>query len=225
MLQLDSVETPSDYKAPLRYRWLTPAYDAAISLLTRESRWRSELIHQIRPAPADRIVDVGCGTGSLAVSLARVGSFSDFLGIDPDAEAIALARRKAAKSSAPLRFVVGRFDAKSILQTIQPNKIVSSLVLHQTPLEEKRRLIQEMFAALPARGELHIADYGLQRTKLARLLFRVTVQALDGVEDTEPNAKGVILDLLNEAGFIRPRERIVIPTLTGTISLYRGIKS
>lgn len=213
-----------NYKAPLRYRWLTPLYDTAIRLLTREAAWRNELVHQISPAPADRIVDVGCGTGSLALALARAETFAEYLGIDPDAEAVARARNKTAQSPVTLRFVVGSFDAGSTLKIIQPNKVISSLVLHQVSLEEKRRLIQEMFASLPAHGEVHIADYGLQRTRISRLLFRVTVQALDGVEDTAPNAKGVILELLNKAGFMHPRERKIIPTLTGTISIYHAIK-
>ena len=81
-----------------------------------------------------------------------------------------------------------------------------------------------MFAALPAGGELHIADYGLQRTRLMRAAFSI-VQRVDGYEDTQPNADGVLPILMQEAGFARVEETRVIPTVTGSISLYRAIRA
>ena len=69
------------------------------------------------------------------------------------------------------------------------NKIVSSLVFHQVPLEEKEAGLAAIRAALVPGGELHVADYGLQRTRWMRKLFRI-VQAGDGYDNTEPNAAG-----------------------------------
>jgi len=43
-------------------------------------------------------------------------------------------------------------------------------------------------AALGRGGELHIGDYGLQRTWLMRMLFRI-VQRVDGYENTQPSAE------------------------------------
>jgi hypothetical protein len=68
-------------------------------------------------------------------------------------------------------------------------------------------------------GRLLIADYGRQRTLLMRLLFR-QVQMLDGFDNTEPNAKGVLPELIREAGFTPPDEKCVVPTPTGSISIY-----
>ena len=78
-----------------------------------------------------------------------------------------------------------------------------------------------MRAALVADGELHVADYGLQRTALMRKLFRI-VQKGDGYENTEPNARGVLPGLMQDAGFRDVEETAVIPTPTGSISLYRA---
>ena len=82
-----------------------------------------------------------------------------------------------------------------------------------------------MYAELAPHGEVHIADYGLQRTPLMRALFTATVQNLDGREDTEPNAQGILPVLMRTAGFVGVEETLVIPTLTGSISLYRGRRS
>ncbi|MBX9745432.1 MAG: class I SAM-dependent methyltransferase, partial [Hyphomonadaceae bacterium] len=53
----------------LGVRALTPLYDSAIALLTRENIWRSALIEAIALQKGERLLDVGCGTGSLAVRL------------------------------------------------------------------------------------------------------------------------------------------------------------
>ena len=70
-------------------------------------------------------------------------------------------------------------------------------------------------------GELHVADYGLQRTAFMRKLFRI-VQKGDGYENTEPNAQGVLPELMKEVGFLSVEDTAVVPTPTGSISLYRA---
>lgn len=100
-------------------------------------------------------------------------------------------------------------------------KAVSSLVFHQVPLAEKAAGLRAMHAVLGAGGEVHVADYGQQRTRLMRALFRV-VQTLDGYENTTPNARGVLPELMREAGLREVRETLVVPTATGSISLYFG---
>jgi hypothetical protein len=63
-----------------------------------------------------------------------------------------------------------------------------------------------------------IADYGRQ-WGLMRLLFRLTIQRLDGVADTQPNADGVLPELVRATGFDNVREAARIHTVTGTIAL------
>ena len=49
---------------------LTPLYDLAIALMTRERRWRRALVQQIAPREGDVIVDVGGGGGRYSLPLA-----------------------------------------------------------------------------------------------------------------------------------------------------------
>src|SRR3546814_20726260 len=62
---------PSDlvYTPAAGHHWLTPVYDFGVAALTREHRWRSALIKQVRPRAGDVIADIGCGTGSVLVRL------------------------------------------------------------------------------------------------------------------------------------------------------------
>ena len=70
---------------------------------------------------------------------------------------------------------------------------------------------------------MHLADYGRQKTRLSRWLFRRTVQSLDGLENTQPNADGVLPVLMKDAGFGRVEELSCIGTPTGSISIYRCV--
>jgi hypothetical protein len=54
-----------------------------------------------------------------------------------------------------------------------------------------------------------------------RRLFRI-VQQGDGYENTEPNARGVLPELMKEVGFHAVEETAVVATPTGSISLYRA---
>ena len=80
-----------------------------------------------------------------------------------------------------------------------------------------------MYSALHPGGELHIADFGLQRTSWMPSLFRI-IQYVDGYEHTQPNADGILPPLMREAGFAQVKETAVILTLTGSISLYQAIR-
>ncbi|MFD7455418.1 class I SAM-dependent methyltransferase [Kitasatospora sp. NPDC059827] len=205
--------------APLRL------YDPIVSL-TRERLWRSLLAMHAAPRPEDVIVDVGCGTGSLALLLNRVEPRARVIGVDPDPGTLELARRKAAATgpntgpgSAP-KWLTGMGDAVAdLVGTGAADTVVSSLVLHQCPVPMKRAVLASMHAALRPGGKLVIADYGRQRTPAMRLAFRI-VQLADGKEDTQPNADGILPRLIAEAGFHGVREAETVATVTGSMSIY-----
>ena len=208
-----------DYVPAAPQLWL---YDFLVAVLARESRWRPALLTQIAPSAKDSIADIGCGTGSLLALISSASRPAALIGIDPDPAILERARRKTATAGAGVEFKLGYArDAAALLAGRGINKIVSSLLFHQVPMAEKRAGLAAMRAALVPHGELHVADYGLQRTPLMRQLFRI-VQKGDGYENTEPNAQGVLPELMKEVGFRGVEETAVIPTPTGSISLYRA---
>lgn len=197
-------------------------YDAVVALMTREKRWRGELVRLVAPHAGETIVDIGCGTGTLAIALKAAAPDAIVLGVDPDSAVLAIANAKARDAGTTVQWFEAMGDA---LDTIEPlrgcDKIVSSLVLHQCPMEVKEAIVGQMWRLLKPQGELFIADYGEQRTLLMRTLFR-QVQMIDGFDLTEPNARGCIPKILAAAGFRHADEVRVIQTPTGSISLYRG---
>jgi ubiquinone/menaquinone biosynthesis C-methylase UbiE len=210
-----------DFTPALPLLW---AYDLIVAAFTSESVWRGALLRQMDPQPSDIIADIGCGTGSFLTLVGENAKSAKLIGVDPDHRILLRARRKLEAAGLVAKLSRGYLrDAGTLLEGTGVNKIVSSLVFHQVPLAEKRAGLAAIFSALGPGGELHIADYGLQRTCLMRGLFRI-VQSVDGYENTQSNADGILPLLVKEAGFVQVEETSVIPTLTGSISLYRAIR-
>jgi len=213
------VKGTAEFTPALGHAALTPLYDATIAVMTREGCWRGALLRQISPAAGDVMLDVGCGTGTFALMLKRAAPEAKVLGLDPDPTVLKHAESKAQRAGGEITFVRGFARDAACIDGPRLTKAVSSLVFHQLPMTEKRLGLRAMHDALAPGGEIHVADYGLQRTPLMRMLFR-QVQHLDGFENTTPNAQGVLPSLMLEAGFRDVAERSVIPTPTGSISIY-----
>jgi len=219
---VDGVDREREFVPAAPQLWL---YDILVALLSREGKWRPALIRQIDPKPGETIADIGCGTGTLLTKLGRIEPKTTLLGLDPDDAILERARPKLADAGVDAQLENGfAREAAAKLAGRAVDKIVSSLVFHQVPVEEKRAGLASMFAALVPGGELHVADYGLQRTALMKRLFRI-VGSGDGYENTEPNGEGILPVLMAEVGFEAVEETHVIPTPTGSISVYRARRS
>ncbi|MGH8877494.1 MAG: class I SAM-dependent methyltransferase [Stackebrandtia sp.] len=211
--------TDASFTPPLGRLGPTRVYDAVIAL-TRERVWRALVAEHVAPRPGEVIVDVGCGTGSQALLLRRLEPRARIIGVDPDADTLSIARRKAAVAGVSVDWRHGMGDAlATVVDDGAADTVVSSLVLHQCPMEMKQAILRSGFEILRPGGKLVIADYGQQRTRLARLGFRL-VQLADGRSSTRPNAEGVLPELMSRAGFSEVREPDSVSTVSGSISIY-----
>jgi SAM-dependent methyltransferase len=89
--------------------WLLPLYDpfTGCSDSTRRdgtfcSRRISDRVH--------RVLDIGCGTGSLVVLVKQLFPHVEVVGLDPDKKALARATRKAQRAGANIQFHRGFSD-------------------------------------------------------------------------------------------------------------------
>lgn len=213
------------YTPALGLRALTPLYDTAIAAFTREAIWRPRIVRQVAPQAGKRIVDIGCGTGTLTRALKRAAPGADVIGVDPDAEVLAKARAWAAAEGLDIDYAEGFFDDAFVATHGPFTAIASSLVFHQLPLAGKAAILRAALAALAPGGRLHVADYGVQSSRLMRFLFRNTVQRIDGFEDTEHNARGILPELMRKAGFDAVYETATILTPSGAITIFRAEKN
>lgn len=210
------------YVPALRYEWLTRFYDPVIALTTRERAFRQALIQQANLSAGAEVLDVGCGTGTLAIWMKNAFPQASITGLDGDPEILAIARRKTAATGVDIRLEYGlSFDIPFPDATF--DRVLSSLLFHHLTRQNKERTLQEVFRVLKPGGELHIADWGKAANSLMRALFHV-VQILDGFETTEENVQGVLPQFMANAGFKRVSVQREINTLFGTLALYSADK-
>lgn len=139
----------------------------------RERAFRERLVDLAGIAPGEAVLDIGCGTGSLALATKqRVGARGQVYGIDASPEMIARARRKAVKAGATvvletgvaetLPFPDARFDV-----------VVSTLMLHHLPRPVRQQCVREARRVLRPGGRLLVVDFESSSRKERGLLDRM----------------------------------------------------
>ena len=97
-----TANTQRTYLPAAGHDWFLPLYDPLTKLLGFDSS-RRRLLDQAALEPHHRVLDVGCGTGTLAVLIKRLYPTVDVTAVDPDPRALARAKRKAASASVAVR--------------------------------------------------------------------------------------------------------------------------
>ena len=150
--------------------------------------------------------------------LKRACPAATIVGLDPDAEALEIARNKAQQAGLDIELCRGT-ALEPPLEEGSFDRIVSSLVFHHLTTPEKRGALRAARRLLKRDGELHIADWGKAQNFAMRISF-IAVQVLDGFESTAANVRGHLPDFIADAGFISVTETHREMTVFGTLSLY-----
>lgn len=206
----------------LRFRWLTRFYDPLFRLLFDERRLKAQLLSQARIDNGHRVLDLGCGTGTLLLMIKEARPRADVTGLDVDPEIleIALAKTRAAGAEVELRLGSA---TKPPFPPETFDRILSSLVFHHLPPDAKREALSRCCALLKPGGELHVLDWGKAPSIPTRAAF-VAVQLLDGFRNTADNVRGRLPRLMEEAGFAAVRETDRRSTVAGSLSFYSAHK-
>src|SRR5215211_7871921 len=123
----------------------------------RELRQRTANLARIQPG--EKVLDVGCGTGTLAIEVQqRVGATGRVFGVDPGTKQIARARSKAARRNLPIEFQIGVIEHLAFPdQTF--DMVLCTLMMHHLPDDLKRQGLSEIARVLKPGGRLVIADF------------------------------------------------------------------
>ncbi|HEU4561262.1 MAG TPA: class I SAM-dependent methyltransferase [Longimicrobium sp.] len=150
--------------------WALPFYDLLTKLLGAD-RVRKTLAEQAACRPGDRVLDIGCGTGTLVVQLKQLQPGAEVVGMDPDTGALAIARRKAERAGMAVELDQGFADALPYADGTF-DRVVSSMMYHHLGADQKAQMLREVRRVLKPGGSFHLLDFagptGQRRGFIAR---------------------------------------------------------
>jgi ubiquinone/menaquinone biosynthesis methyltransferase len=237
-----TISTPEGKRRYVRRLFATIAdrYDFITRFLSygQDRRWKRRAIRLARLQPADRVLDLACGTGDLMFEAAA--ATSRVVGLDVTHRMLQLARVRAARLSETRRsrcaFVTGDMGALPF-GAAHFDVVTTGYGLRNVPV--LREAIGEIHRVLAPGGRVVSLDFNRPANPVVRQAYWIYLTvvgsglglALHGDADTYryipesirnyPGAEGVAA-LLRERGFVDVR---IVPVLGGFMAIHVAIKS
>lgn len=138
--------------------WLLPLYDPLTRMLGMAAA-HGRLVDQADLRAGQRVLEIGCGTGNLALLAKRRHAGVDVVGLDPDAKALARAARKARRRGLAVRFDRGFAGALPYADS-SFDRVLSAFMFHHLGADDRPRALAEVARTLRPDGWLHLLDFG-----------------------------------------------------------------
>lgn len=201
------------------YFSLARLYDPLIRFFIREKKFKNQLIQYANITPNSTVLDLGCGTGTLALMIKQACPQAQVVGLDGDPEILAIARQKIDRAGADISL-----DEAMSFDMPYPDRefdrVLTTLMLHHLSPENKWRTFTEVFRVLAPGGELHIADFATPHGQLGHLTSHFQAHS----ERLANNIKGLLPHMMTEAGFISVQYRGNISTIFGSIGFFSAAR-
>ncbi len=187
----------SQFIPAARFHLLTPLFDTLCSLVGLGRSYRMKIVKMLNlPKRKLRVMDAGCGSGSLAIDVKKESQNISLYAIDADPNILAIAENKAKEENLPINF------KKAFLQKLPfPDNsfdvVYSSLVFHHLSNDIKKEAMKEIHRVLKKSGRFLLVDFGKPKNKLFSVFSWFTVLFEEGYD----NYKGKIPEMLSNAGF------------------------
>ena len=137
-------------------------YDLLLALVTlgREGTIREKMLDLAKLEPGESVLDVGCGTGTLAIAAKRrVGATGSVYGIDASPEMIVRARTKAKRATADIAFETALAESLQFADA-RFNVVLSTVMLHHLPRAARQQSLREIRRVLVPGGRVLVVDFG-----------------------------------------------------------------
>lgn len=210
------MKTPKRFIPAMHFHWLTPLFDRIASLTLPDRELKVQLIEQAGIMPRHTVLDLGCGTATLALLIKQKHADARVIGLDIDPDILKIARRKVADAGVDI-------DLHQATATRLPypdaafDRVLSSFAMHHLTHEDKHRAAAEVFRVLRPGGEFHVLDFGKPHNFYCLLVSCVT----RWTEELMENVQGMLPRMFETAGFQDVVAQPPRTTLFGSVSLYR----
>jgi ubiquinone/menaquinone biosynthesis C-methylase UbiE len=198
--------------------WLLPLYDPLTVFLGVDAARRALLDQSGLPSDG-RVLDVGCGTGSLAVLIAQQHPGITVVALDPDPNALARAVRKARRAGTTIQFDQGFGDALPYPDEWF-DRVFSSMMFHHVAIAERPNVLREIHRVLKPGGRLELVDFEGPKPD-AGLVARL----LHSHHRLEGNDSQQVVSLLSDAGFATARRVGERSFLFGGLAFYQASRA
>jgi ubiquinone/menaquinone biosynthesis C-methylase UbiE len=213
---------PQHFVPALRFDALTSLYDPVVAITSREGAFKRRLLEHARIKNGESVLDLACGTGTLAIEVKKGHPKAKVCGLDGDRAILARAKEKASDAGVKIDWQRGLsnelpYDARSF------DVVLSTLFFHHLTDEAKADTGEEIRRVLRPGGRVLIADWGRPQDPLMRLAF-LNIQLLDGFRNTASNVAGKLPEFLRDAGLkdVSVVDRMRTPL--GTIEILSGTR-
>jgi ubiquinone/menaquinone biosynthesis C-methylase UbiE len=154
---------------------MVDSYDTYMKRITlgRENSLREMTVELAQIKPADSVLEVGCGTGTLTLAAKRqAGPSGRVFGIDIIPGMIDRSQRKAAQANVDVTFQLGSIENIPFPDNYFDVVMCSFMIFH---MSEKVRLkgIAEIYRVLKPGGRLLVFDLGLPAYGISRMIAKV----------------------------------------------------
>jgi ubiquinone/menaquinone biosynthesis C-methylase UbiE len=210
--------TSRSYVPAAGKHWRLPFYDLMAKLLGADAA-RVPLAEQAACRPGDRVLEIGCGTGSLLLLMNRMQPTADLVGLDPDAAALAIAERKARRAGASFQLDQGFADEMPYPDG-SFDRVLSSFMFHHLSRGVKQNTLREVRRVLKPGGRFDMVDFapgGSGRRGITAHLIHADRHLKDNAEDR-------VLAMMRDAGLSEARLLTQRPSRIGSAAYYRATR-
>ena len=177
-----------------------PLYDLVTKLMGMDAA-RNALLAPAEFAPGQRLLDIGCGTGSFVTQLKRQHPNIEVVGLDPDPKALARARRKAQAAGLSIEFDEG-FSYALGYPSASFDRVLSTFMFHHLQPGEREQTLREINRVLKPGGRFLLLDFEVRESGGHHALSTIFHKHATLAENSESR----ILALLAGAGFANAKK-------------------
>ena len=183
--------------------------------LPPNENWNREVVIKAVTGNPNKIIDLGCGTGSTTIMLKQAFPKAEVIGLDLSPQMLVMSEYKAQQAGLDIQWTHGLAEATNFADG-EFDVVTASLLFHETPSHVAQAILKEAFRLLKPGGQVIILD-GHQKT------LRNTTWLADIFEEPyiREYAAGSVDAWLGKAGF----SQVITEDVWWTNQLSTGVKS